>query len=59
MPFRNELPSPEALKRKILVKAKKLPPGKNQSEDIVEDDDDDAEDLDEKRKEKPKVMLPS
>jgi len=42
-----------------MVKAKKLPPGKTQGEDVVDDDgdDDDVEDLDEKRKEKPKVAL--
>lgn len=49
------MPSPEDLKGKILVKAKRLPPGKS-SEDDLEDQDDEMEDLDEKRKEKPKKI---
>ena len=48
------MPSPESLKGKILVKAKRLPPGKG-PEDEIQDEPDDAEDLDEKRKQKPKV----
>ena len=53
---RDQLPSPESLKRKILVKAKKLPSGKT-SEDDIEYSDDENEDLDEKRKTKPKVLI--
>jgi len=49
------LPSPESLKKKILVKAKKLPAGKT-SEDELETEEDENEDLDEKRKTKPKVF---
>lgn len=49
------MPSPEALKGKILVKAKRLPPGKS-SEDDIEEGEDEVEDLDEKRKEKPKKI---
>jgi len=46
------LPSPEALKRKVLIKAKKLPPGvgeENGHHDLQEQDDPDDE-RDEKRK---------
>merc|ERR1719232_2268157 len=49
------MPSPESLKGKILVKAKRLPPGKG-PEDELQDEDDDGEDLDEKRKQKPKKI---
>ena len=49
------MPSPESLKKKILVKAKKLPAGKT-SEDELETEEDENEDLDEKRKTKPKVF---
>ena len=51
---RHDLPSPESLKRKILVKAKKLPADKT-SDDDLEIEEDENEDLDEKRKTKPKV----
>ena len=50
------MPSPENLKKKILVKAKKLPAGKT-SEDELEIEEDENEDLDEKRKTKPKVRI--
>ena len=50
------MPSPENLKKKILVKAKKLPAGKT-SEDELETEEDENEDLDEKRKTKPKVWI--
>lgn len=40
------LPSPDSLKGKILVKAKKLPPGKTE-EDEVDGDDDSCSDEDE------------
>ena len=43
------MPSPEFLREKILVKAKKLPPGKTENDDFVsigdDDDDDDDESL--------------
>ena len=50
------MPSPEFLKGKILVKAKRLPPGKGPEDEIEEDDTDGIEDLDEKKKEKPKKI---
>ena len=40
------MPSPMSLRRKILVKAKRLPPGDDASTDNNEDDDDDDEELD-------------
>jgi hypothetical protein len=52
---RDQMPSPEDLKKKILVKAKRLPPGKSEQDDLEEDEVDETEDLDEKRKEKPPV----
>lgn len=48
--FRDHLPSPEDLKRKVLIKAKKLPPGKDETFEDVEEDDQD--DLDEERRQK-------
>jgi len=47
---RDHLPSPEDLKRKVLIKAKKLPPGKDETFEDVEEDDQD--DLDEERRQK-------
>lgn len=49
------MPSPESLKKKILVKAKRLPQGKT-SEDEIEEEEDEVDDLDEKKKEKPKKI---
>jgi len=42
------LPSPESLMHKVLVKAKRLPPGKSQEEEL--DDEDEDEERDEKKK---------
>merc|ERR1719270_2297375 len=56
---KNEMPSPEFLKGKILVKAKRLPPGKGPEDELeVEEDDeiDGADDMDGKKKEKPKKI---
>ncbi len=47
------LPSPESLRGKVLVKAKRIPPGKTQDEEIEEEDEDDERD--EKRKKTAKV----
>jgi hypothetical protein len=47
------LPSPETLKRKILVKAKKLPPGKTEEDDL--DDEEDEEDVDSASRKPPEV----
>ena len=52
---RDAMPSPEELKGKILIKAKRLPPGKS-SEDDIEEEEDEVEDLDEKKKDKPKKI---
>ena len=55
--FRDHLPSPEDLKRKVLIKAKKLPPGKDETFEDVEEDDQD--DMDEERRQKlSKVRFP-
>ena len=48
------LPSPESLKKKVLIKAKKLPPGCGDDAEIDEEDDPDDE-RDEKRKISAKV----
>ena len=37
------MPSPNRLRNKILVKAKRLPPGKSQDEEMEEEDDDEDE----------------
>ena len=50
--FRDQLPSPQDLKRKILIKAKKLPPGKDET---FEDEEDDEDEDDERRKKLSKV----
>jgi len=51
------MPSPEILKGKILVKAKRLPPGKGPDDELEEEDETDGvDDLDEKKKEKPKKI---
>ena len=42
------MPSPESLKRRILVKAKRLPPGKT-SDDEIENEIDESDGLDEKQ----------
>ncbi|XP_040566221.1 1-phosphatidylinositol 4,5-bisphosphate phosphodiesterase delta-1 isoform X4 [Lepeophtheirus salmonis] len=53
---KDNLPSPEALKHKILIKAKRLPPGKTQ-DDVVEDDEDEEDDeRDEKKKKSTKKI---
>ena len=52
--FRDQLPSPQDLKRKILIKAKKLPPGKDETFEDEEDDENEDED-DERRKKLSKV----
>jgi len=54
---KNEMPTPESLKYKILVKAKRLPPGASQDDDIEEDpeDDDDDERDDAKKTKKQKI----
>ena len=44
------MPSPEDLKRKILIKAKKLPPGKDET--FEDDDEDEEDDLDDERRQK-------
>eukprot|EP00096_Caligus_rogercresseyi_P012558 TRINITY_DN5303_c0_g1_i1.p1 TRINITY_DN5303_c0_g1~~TRINITY_DN5303_c0_g1_i1.p1 ORF type:complete len:822 (-),score=236.70 TRINITY_DN5303_c0_g1_i1:21-2336(-) len=49
------LPSPEALKHKILIKAKRLPPGKTQ-DDLVESEDEEDDERDEKRKKSSKKI---
>lgn len=46
----NELPSPEKLKRKVLVKAKKLPAGSKQEDEIKDEDEVDDDERDEKKK---------
>ena len=48
------MPSPESLKKKILVKAKRLPAGKSPDDELISEDDDDE--VDEKRKEKAKKI---
>ena len=48
------LPSPEDLKKKILIKAKRLPPGKTEEEDLDESEDEEDE-RDDKKKTKIKV----
>jgi len=54
-----QLPSPEDLKGKILIKAKKLPPGleegQNEVEDCLESDHDEDDESDEKRRKVSKV----
>ncbi|CAB4063787.1 PLCD [Lepeophtheirus salmonis] len=53
---KDNLPSPEALKHKILIKAKRLPPEKTQ-DDVVEDDEDEEDDeRDEKKKKSTKKI---
>ena len=49
------MPSPDSLKKKILVKAKRLPPGKSPDDELVDEDSNDDE-VDEKRKEKAKKI---
>jgi len=54
---KTQMPSPEFLKGKILVKAKRLPPGKGPEDELEEEDETDGvDDLDEKKKEKPKKI---
>ncbi|QQP34885.1 Phosphoinositide phospholipase C, partial [Caligus rogercresseyi] len=48
-------PNPEALKHKILIKAKRLPPGKTQ-DDLVESEDEEDDERDEKRKKSSKKI---
>ena len=48
------MPSPESLKKKILVKAKRLPPGKSSEDDLDEDEEEDE--VDEKRAKKAKKI---
>ena len=52
---RDQLPSPESLKQKILIKGKRLPPNVLEDEDIDNDGDDDDEVDEEKRAKKAKV----
>ena len=48
---KTQMPSPELLKGKILVKAKRLPPGKGPEDELEEEDETDGvDDLDEKKK---------
>ena len=48
---KTQMPSPEFLKGKILVKAKRLPPGKGPEDELEEEDETDGvDDLDEKKK---------
>ncbi len=52
------MPSPESLKNRVLVKAKRLPPGKTQDDDIEDEDENDEEDeRDEKKKKTAKVLI--
>ena len=54
----DELPSPESLKRRVLIKAKKLPPGAV-GDDEVDDDGDPDDERDEKKKKVSKVGVTS
>ena len=46
------MPSPEDLKNKVLLKGKRLPPGKTEEEELAEDSDDDERDEAKKKKAK-------
>ena len=46
------MPSPEDLKRKVLIKAKRLPPGKDETFEDEDEEEDDQDDLDEERRQK-------
>lgn len=52
----DDLPSPQSLVKKILVKGKKLPPGKSEEDDIEEDAEEDEDERDEAKKKAPKVQ---
>ena len=51
-----ELPSPMKLRKKVLIKAKRLPPNAENNDDIEANGPDDDDDVDEVRKKKPKKI---
>ena len=52
-----QLPSPEDLKRRVLIKAKKLPPTAEGDDEVDEGDDDPDDERDEKKKAVSKVSV--
>jgi len=49
---KDQMPTPESLRHKILIKAKRLPPGASQEDDIEEDPEDDDDERDDGKKTK-------